>query len=170
MAELSHYITYSVIDYKGARSNTRVKVPASVSLTDIGIFAVELGKLFIPLINGNIASLSYTINLDLADLGSQGEITSDADVEEGARFSFQTAEGLATTLRIPTFDEALIQGTTRDVNTADTDVAAFVTAMTDGIDLVSAGGSGTVSPSNVHGSDVVSLVKALENFVSGRRY
>jgi hypothetical protein len=170
VAELSHYITYSLIDYKGEKSSTRVKCPTGLDLADLGLFAIELGKLMIPLINGNFAGISYTINLDLADLGSQGEITSGADVEEGARFSFDTAEGLMTTLRIPTFDEALIDGNTRNVDTADTDVAAFITAMTDGIDLVGVGGSGTVQPSNVHGSDISALSKALENFVSGRRY
>jgi hypothetical protein len=62
--------------------------------------------------------------------------------------------------RIPTFSEALVQAGTDAVDTADLDVAAFVTAMQDGIVVT----GGTISPTNSRDNDVVSLASARQQF------
>jgi hypothetical protein len=91
-----------------------------------------------------------------------------ADVEEGARFQFQTAGGFATGHRVATFTEAKIVPGSRDVDLVDADVSAWTNALVSGIDTSGAGGSGVVSASDARNDDIVSLKFAREQFQSSR--
>ena len=52
------------------------------------------------------------------------------------------------------------------IDLTDADVATFLAAMTAGIDLVPAGGSGTVQPSDKREEDITTLSDAKERFQS----
>jgi hypothetical protein len=58
-----------------------------------------------------------------------------------------------------------------DIDTSDPDVAAFVSAMVTGLDLTTAtpvAGTGTVTPSDSRGDDIVAITDAKEQFTNSR--
>lgn len=164
---MAYTIMYSIVDEKGKTSTTEVKIPGATTWTNAVIFAQQLALLIDDLIVGAITRIGITADVELPG-GLTASAAANSDVEEGARFQFRTENGFFSGLRLPTFDEAKIAAGTRGVNLADADVAAFVTAMEDGIDLTSYGGSGTVQPCDGREEDLVTLEFAREQFLSSR--
>lgn len=165
---MAFVVLYTIEDEKGISSTTEVNVPGTASFDNAAVFAVEMAQLINALIRGAIRRVGLAFLVDISGAGLRAAPLADSDVEEGARFQFRTANGFYTGLRIPTFDEAKIVAASRDVDLADSDVAAFVTAMTTGINLIPAGGTGTLQPSDKREEDIVSLTEAKEQFVSSR--
>jgi hypothetical protein len=166
---MAFVIIYSIADEDGKLSSTEIKIPDSALMTNAVIFASEMAQLIDPLIRGVIRRIGIAFILDLSGVtGIKSAALSGADVEEGARFGFLSANGFPTSLRLPTFDEVFVIPATDQVDVADTDVAAFTTAMISGIDLTGAGGTGTLSPTTNREEDIVSLTYAVESFQSSR--
>lgn len=159
-------ILYSVQDEKGKTSTTTINLPSAVAFADATLFAAELAKLINPLIGGAITRIGIAFTVALP-AGLRASPLANSDVEEGARFQFSTTNGFFSGMRIPTFLESFITAGTKDVDLTDTDVAAFVAAMRDGIDLTGVGGSGTVQPSDSRDEDLAALSTAREQFISG---
>lgn len=158
-------INFQIVDAKNAQSSTQVNLPISRTFEEVEAFAAAMAPLLNALTTGAITRISITRSVALPG-GLRATPDANSDVEEGARFQFRTANGFQTALRIPTFAESKIPSTSKDVNLADTDVAAFVTAMTTGIDLP--GALPVVQPSDARGEDITSLTFAREQFVSSR--
>lgn len=164
---MTYAILYSIEDEKGKRSTTEIKLPGATAYDDVRIFAAQMAPLIDALITGAIVRIGISDTLDLPG-GLAAAPAANSDVEEGGRFQWRTNGGYYTGLRLPTFDEAMINAGSRDVNLADTDVAAFLAAMKDGIDLVSEGGSGVIQPSDYRDDDITALEFAREQFQSSR--
>lgn len=160
-------ILYSIQDEKGKVSTTEVKLPGATAYADVQIFAAQMAPLIDALVTGGITRIGITENVALP-AGLTTAPAANSDVEEGGKFQFRTDGGYFTGLRLPTFDESLVNTGSRDINLEDTDVAAFVNAMKTGIDLSGAGGSGTIQPSDYRDDDIVSLEFAREQFQSSR--
>jgi hypothetical protein len=160
-------ILYSITDEKAKVSTTEVKLPSATTHADVVIFAQEMASLIDPLLTGAITRIGITQEVSLPS-GLSASAAANSDVEEGAKFQFRTNGGFFTSLRLATFDEGNIVAGGREVDQTDTDVAAFITAMTTGIDLTGAGGSGVVQPSDHRDDDVTALDSAREQFVSSR--
>lgn len=166
---------YSVVlsfqDAKGETSTTMVNIPTSgMTIANMTIFAQELVKLVDAMIGGIVTRVGLAITVPLPS-GINVAPSSTSDVEEGGYFNFRTAGGYRTSLRIPTFLESLISAGSADIDTSDPDVAAFVSAMITGIDLTAAtpvAGTGTITPTDSRGDDVVALVDAKEQFTNSR--
>lgn len=156
-------IIYSIRDEKGRVSTTEVRVPAATPFAEVVEFGGAMALLIDPLISGQITRIGLVFDYTLIG-GIKTAPVAGSDVEEGARFSFLTENNFPMRMRLPTFLESLIVPGTKLVDTADTDVATFITAMTEGIDL--AGVLGIVEPSDSREEDVVSLVEAVEQFLS----
>jgi hypothetical protein len=167
-SELPFTITYSIKDAKNAVSTTKVNVPRSVGLTNVTIFATEMAKLINNLTRGAITRIGAATFVPLPAILRQQPLP-NSDVEQGARFRFRTEDGFYTALRLPTFDKNYILPGSKDVDTTDAAVVAFVTVMTTGINLATAGGTGTASPSDKRDNDVVALASAKKQFLSSRR-
>lgn len=167
----AYSIVMSFQDAKGETSTTMVNVPTSgLTLPNMVIFAQEMVKLVDPLINGIITRVGIAITVALPS-GINISPNSVSDVEEGAAFNFRTAGGYRTSLRIPTLLESLVSAGSSDIDTSDPDVAAFVSAMISGVDLTAAApvaGTGTVTPSDSRGDDIVALTDAKEQFTKSR--
>ncbi|MCZ7545743.1 MAG: hypothetical protein M5R40_20485 [Anaerolineae bacterium] len=131
------------------------------------LFAEQLALLIDPLVVGALTRIGVTRDVDLPG-GLAASASANADVEEGARFQFRTENGFFSGLRLPTFDESKIAAGTRGVDLADGDVAAFVAAMEDGLDLSGVGGTGTVQPCDARDEDLLALEFAREQFLSSR--
>lgn len=161
-------ILYSIRDAKNQSSTMQINVPAGTAFSDVQLFAREFALLLDPCINGVITRVGVSLAVDVSTAGLAISPDNTADVEEGARFQFRTAGGYNTAFRIPTFLESKIATGSKDVNTADTDIAAIIAAMTAGIDLAPLGGGGTVAPTDPRGDDVAALTFAREAFQNSR--
>lgn len=157
------YLT--VADEKGEKSN--VNFPCNLpTLDDIEPALNALADLVDPLITGGIVSAGVSLAVDLTTVQTIADALSD--VQEGARFVFRSVGNFIKSVRLPTFDESLIVGGTSVVDLDDLDVFAFVTAITDGIDLSSVGGTGLVTFQTIHAEDLTDLDKATEDWGRNR--
>jgi len=166
----AYSVIFSFRDAKGKNSTTEVNIPTGLTLANMVIFGQEMAKLIDPLISGVITRIGLALSVALPS-GLASSPVSTSDVEEGGKFQFSTAGGYYTGMRIPTWVESLVSAGSDDINTVDSDVAAFITAMISGIDLTAASpvaGTGTVAPTDGRGDDITALVNAKEQFVNSR--
>lgn len=154
-----------IVDDKGARSDVTYHVPSSVSFANVIEFAQSAFILIDSLITGQLEGFSV-IATEYFTSGVKTAPVAGSDVEEGARFGFLTDQTNDTKLRLPTFDEAHMVAGSALVDLTDSDVIAFITAMTGGIDLAGAGP--IVSPSDARDEDIVSLAYAKDAFTASR--
>lgn len=155
---------YTIRDAKGKTSVSKMNFPIASDQAVLVDFLKTTAQLLDPLIKGQIVAIGAGIEVDLPGSGLKTAPLSDSDVEEGARFNWRAASGAFTNWRVPTFDEAKMVTGTPDVDTADTDVAAYVAR-------IEAGKTDTlinVSPSDDRGSDITDLDTARESFTSTR--
>src|ERR1044072_3759247 len=103
------FVNTTVRDAKGKNSSFEYKFPTTAaSAANIAalIDAAKTGAtLADAIIKGRIVDVSIGIKVDLSALSLKSTPTADSDVEEGARFQFNTAADALTGFRLPTFDE-----------------------------------------------------------------
>lgn len=151
---------YTVDDDKGDKSTIEIPIPSATTLSDVPLFVSAMGDLIEAIVQGGITAAGARIEVDTS--GWTDVASSVADVQEKALFVFRTALNNIKKVHLPTFPDLLFNAGSDSVDLTDTDVAAFVTAMEDGIDLTGAGGTGIVQPSDYRDEDVDHLEKATE--------
>jgi hypothetical protein len=165
MAAPHAFVVFSIKDAKNATSVMKVNFPAAV---DIGVLRLNFGPTTATLINaiikGKITEVGVGLAVDISGATIRATPDPDSDVEEGARFSWLAANNANTEFRMPTFDEAKMVAGTREVDTADADVDAFVQRIIAGQTV----GLTNVSPSTDRGEDITVLDTARESFTSSR--
>lgn len=164
MAAPHAFLTYSIQDAKGKVSTVKINFPANVDIGQLASFAGDTATMINNIITGKILDAGIGLAVDLSGATIRTAPDPDSDVEEGARFSWNSAVGAITNFRLPTFDEAKMVSGTRNVDLTDTDVDTFV-------DRIIAGkttGLVNASPSDDRGSDIEELASARENFQSSR--
>jgi hypothetical protein len=159
-------VYYTIVDDKGDKSTVEVPLPDATALTDVEIFVEQMGLLIDPLVQGGIVGAGFRVEASVASFTNVASTI--ADVQEKGRFLFRTAGNWLKSLSLPTFSDLLINPGSNTVDETDTDVAAFITAMEDGIDLSGAGGSGVIQPSDYRGDDIATLEKAVEAWGNAR--
>jgi hypothetical protein len=152
-------IGISIKDSKGLIGTTLVNIPTATTAANGITFAQNLAALVDAVIGGQIVGLSLCYGVSLPG-GIKATPNANQDVEEGARFSFNTAANHKTSLRLPTFLETLILSGTKQVDLEDLDVDAFVDAMTAGL--------GGILPCDSRDEDVATVASAREQFLSDR--
>lgn len=158
-------ILVTIKDSKGKESTSEINVPGTVSITSLTFLAVAVAGLIDPMIKGQVVRVGVAWNVPAALSGLKTAPVDGSDVEEGGYFQFSTGGGFVTSTRIATFDEAKIAPDSRLIDTGDSDVAAFLTAMISGMSVPTVG---TIQPVDKRGEDVVALNEALEMFQSSR--
>lgn len=151
-------------DAKGAISITKMNFPTSTDIAILKTFARSTATMIDALIKGKILGVSIGIGVDSLPGGLKASALADSDVEERARFIWQAASGNTSLFHLPTFDEAKFVSGTQVVDTADTDVAAFVARIEAGQTV----GIINVSPSDDAESDLTTLNAAYEAFGKDR--
>jgi uncharacterized protein YfcZ (UPF0381/DUF406 family) len=168
MAPPHIFVTTTILDAKGQTSSFEVKFPTSAgtntTMNALIAAAQAIATLSDAIIRGQILDVGIGIKVDISGLTLKSSPVATADVEEGARFQFNTAAESLTGFRMPTFDEDFILSGSRVVDLEDVDVDAFVDLMTAGLET----GGVTVQPSDERGSDITTIRSARENFVSSR--
>lgn len=148
-------ITLSISDAKGDQSLVTIPLKSTTTVANAIDFAEAIIPLIAPLVNGVLRAAEVSIPVSYTPWPA---VASIADVQERARFSFRTVNGFLKHLSLPTFLEGLFSPGTREVDLTDTDVAAFVTAMTDGLTV----NATVVEPSDTRDEDLTELEAATE--------
>lgn len=153
---------YTIADADGDKSRVEFQVdPTNVTILNAPTLMVDVWNLMNPLINGQLISAGFTVEADISAYTNviPGAL---ADVQEKAEFVFRTAGGFLKRINLPTFVETLFgsSGASSEVNLADTNVAAFVTAIVDGITV----GGDDILFQDTRGDEIASLSVARENW------
>jgi len=157
--------TFSIEDYKGKVSVTKINFPIN---TDIGVlranFMPTTATLINALIKGKIVSAGVGIEVDLTSSTIRATPDVTSDVEEGTYWPMKAANGADTGFRLPTFDESKMTPGSTFVDLTDADALAFASRLVDGqtVALVN------VSPSTDRGEDVTVVNAPFEQFKASR--
>jgi hypothetical protein len=153
-------IEFSFRDNDGARSTTEVLLPSGTTAAAAVTFAAAIR----PLIQALSDAVIVGMNIILGYVENAIPTIPSSDVENKGVFTFNAANGIKSSISIPSILEAALQTNNRDIDQANTDVDDFVTAMTAGL-------SGTV-PCNLSASDLVTVRDAYKqnrrSHLSGR--
>lgn len=137
---------------------------------DIVGLAENAWALVNPLVNGQLVGASVTLEADISGFVNAAA-AAISDVQEKAEFVFGTiGNEFLKRISIPTFIETLFTGSGagKTVDVTNTDVAAFITAIENGID----DGGGTpveINPTTSHGEDLFGFVSAKQAWGKERR-
>lgn len=164
MANVQVFGVYTVRDAKGATSTTKINFAPAANIGMVTAWMESGAALFAAMIKGQIIDIGVGIGLQVAGLPAAPD--ADSDVEEGARFSYNTAADFITSHRVPTFDESLIVAGTANVDTTTGNaVDDWVQHMIQGHTV----GVENIQPTDERGSDVTALVKAREAHQAQRK-
>jgi len=150
---------FTILDGKGARSTVEVNIDTDI-LTEAQAFITAYAPLLDALILGRIERVGICASATLPG-GLSAVAVEGSDVEEGARFMYNSVGGYKTSVRLPTFDESKIIPGTQRVDLTDVDVIAFNSAMISPL--------ATFSAVDYRGADIISLRSAVDSFQKTRR-
>lgn len=153
---------FVVQDSKGLKSSMKMNHPLNTDLGALKNALPTTAELLDPLIGGQIIDCYVSIPISIVgwDVSTPAALS---DVEEGCRFTWDTASGAPTDFRLPTFKESFLDAD-GVLNTADPTVDAFVQRIIGGLTQ----GLVNVSPADAYGSDVTALLAGQEDFLSSR--
>jgi len=152
-------LRFDFVDVKNKKSFTKIRVPNGFTLSQYVEAAQAFAQILTNLSNGSVTNASVTFGLDLAGLGLSTVASGLADVYQKARFQFSTvASGFRAFFRIPTFSETKVVYGSDAIDDSDIDVAAFITAMENGVVVT----GGTISPCDMRENDIAALQFARE--------
>ena len=154
-------VTINWVDAKNKPSKTIVHIPTGFSIAQMIEFAQGAAQLFTSASFASITSVSISVGIDLSGATIRAVAVSTADVAEKLLLMARSAvAGLFARFNIPTFDENLLIVGSDQIDFADTDVAAFVSALEDGL-IVNAL---PVLPRDKRGNDLVLVTQGREIF------
>lgn len=138
-------VTFTFRDNDGAESTTEVLIPGAATAAAAVAFATAIRPLIAALSDAVIVSQ----NIILGFYENAIPTIPSSDVENKGVFQFNSANGIKSSIAVPSILEAVLQGNNKDIDQAVTAVSDFIAAMTAGL-------SGT-QPSNLSGADLVGV-------------
>jgi len=155
-------IRLQVADNDGDNAATEIYVPSGFTIAQYGTFANDYANAVDDIVIGAVQpKATMTVPVDISGL-TNNTVDPASDVEQIAAFQFIDANGEPVDVNIPGLLQADVVAGTDGLNTADTEIAAFITLMENG--------NGTIAPSSVSESDVVDTLYARkETRASGRK-
>lgn len=152
--------TFNFVDAKNKTSTTKVRIPVGLTIATITAFAQAAAQLFVDFSSCRLTSVKACVGIDISGLGLQTVAAAQADVAEKGYFGLRTAGNTYGKMILPTFAESLVAPNSDAIDTTDTDVAAFITALEDGIATT----GGTIAPVDLRDNDFVEVTEARELF------
>lgn len=147
-------ISYSVVDDDGTAANIPIFLPTGQTLAALQTFSDSMAAAIDDITACKIIGATISKALTLPGTLKANPVGGHF-VQLGANFGFAAAgTPYRHTVRIPGILETLLTGDV--VNTSDTDVSTFVSAMT--------GGFGGEQPSNRYTDDLTALLSAVATF------
>jgi hypothetical protein len=160
-------ITFGIRDNDNDYAEFSAYVPTGLTFAQYEEFAQLKAELVNPLILGawdDIAKLKIAVDISALTGNIAG---ASSDVEQISAFEAIDAGGNRTKINIPGTVETQIAVGSDALDITDTDVAAFIAALEDGIDI---GGSVIIQPSTYNEADLVdTLFARAETRNSGKR-
>jgi hypothetical protein len=154
-------INFGVLDEKGAKSSTKIRVPNGFSIPQYIEFAQGAAQVLAGISTGQITSASICIGLDISTATIKASVLTGADRFQKAFFQWATAvAGFFARIRLPAFNELYIAAGTDAVDLTAAPIMALDSMMTDGIVVT----GGTILPTNEREMDVVTLTTAKQQF------
>jgi len=159
---LAPKILITLTDNDGDSAKTEIHVPSGLTIAQYGTFANAYANAIDDIALGRVDPKgTMTIPVDITGL-TGNTLDPASDVEQIAAFQFLSISGEPISINVPGLLLADVVAGTDGLNTADTEIAAFVT-------LIEVG-DGTVAPCAVNEDDITSLIYARkETRASGRR-
>lgn len=116
-----------------------------------------LVQLIDEVLNAVIRGFDFVLSVDLSGLtgNSTGQTS---DVQEVGEFIFATGANRPVVLNLPCINDAASPAGSDDIDQSDTDMAAIIAMMEDGLVVT----GGTIIPTDVDQNDIVQLVTARE--------
>lgn len=163
---MPYSVLISLVDGKNETGVVTIPIPDTTTATN----AIAFGSLIFDLVQGLTSggNLVAKVIFDIPGLVSNNPLGA-SDVQEIGKFVFRGVTGFLKSLGIPAFTETKFVPGSDQIDVTDVDVAAFVTAMTDGIDTTPAGGNATIQPCDIRGVDLDELVSAAEAWGKKRK-
>ena len=162
---LTNEITYTLADDSGDTATTSVNVGTAFSLAQFTEFVRGMAVFIDGIVSGLVARAELTVNVDLSAL-TGNTVGAGSDVEEINSYQFITAAGRPVNVNVPGTDETDVTANSDELNQLDTQQAAFINAMVNGIAVT----GGTLQPSDVDGESITAVVYARESArPSGKR-
>jgi hypothetical protein len=160
-------LTFTVEDAKDETSVAELYVPSTTPIAELVPFMQAFLPLVDDVITGQIVGANVVLPVALGGLGLKGAPLAGSDVEQGAKFIFDTAlAGVSKRIRIATFDEQYVDSASRVIpqgqnQVVDDLISAFVDGLTPNAVLV--------QPSDYRDEDLTALGSALEDFQRSRK-
>lgn len=153
-------IVYTIEDASGDQSTTSVRVGDSTSATLLAGFATGFATALNNIIGGIIRGAAAFLRQDISGL-TDNNLGGNSDVEQIGKFEFLTETGTRVKVNVPCLDEVGVGATTSDaINQADANVAAFIAAMEDGVNVTGA----LIEPCDIGEGDITEVIFAREAF------
>lgn len=142
-AKPTHSIVYSFRDDDGKNATSEIMVPAATTAANTLTFAAAYGLLLAALSDATMTG--YNVVLGFAEAG--GLTIGSSDIENKGLLLMNAANGVKSSITIPSVLESVLQPNNQDIDQTNADVADLLDALTLGL-------SG-VQPCNLSGSDLV---------------
>lgn len=155
-------IRFKVTDNDNDPANTEIHVPSGLTIAQYGAFAQAYAAAMDDIVLGAIDPKgTMTIPIDIS--GLTGNTAAPAsDVEQIAAFQFATALNEPVEINVPGLILADVLAGSDSLNTADTQIAAFIALIETG--------NGVIGPVAINEDDITTLVYARkETRASGRK-
>jgi len=136
-------IVYSFRDDDGKSATTEVMIQGATVPGNAVTFAAALAPLIAALSDATMTG--YNIILGFAE--ATGVVIGASDIENKGLLLLGAANGVKSSLTIPSVLESVLQPNNQDIDQTNTDVADLLDALTAGL--------GGVQPCNISGSDLV---------------
>jgi hypothetical protein len=155
-------ISLTILDNDGDDAGTSIHVPSGFTVAQYGTFANDYANAVDDIVIGAVSpKATMTIPVDISAL-LNNTVDPASDVEQIAAFQFIDTNGEPVDVNIPGLLQADVVAGTDSLNTADTEIAAFITLMENG--------NGTIAPSSTAEADIVDTLYARkETRASGRK-
>jgi len=157
-------MSYNTITFRtqDSESDTKlgaipVNLPTTMTLGGIQTWVGNAIPLIEAVTDAKVVSVDALINLSAAASGNSVP-SSGVFNERGANFLFDTDEPVRASVFLPAILQAKMTG--KDVNLADTDIAAFLAMFTTGL----ADGTGTIPPQTDTGGAFSTAVRGRRGF------
>ena len=154
-------VHFTILDAKGKSSKTTIHVPTGFSIAQYLDFGAAAAEIISQIAEGQITEVSVSYPLTLSGATIRAGALAAADIFKKAFIQARSAvSGLIGKFFIPTFDEVNCVINSDQLDFADTQVAALVSIIEDGVNV-----SGEiVQPIDLRGNDLVEVSIARKQF------